>query len=478
MQSFDNSERNTEPGAGADPATAAEPAAAGSPHRWRALWLLGVAQLMLIVDVTVVAVALPAMQADLGLDRAGLAWVASIYALVFGGLMLLGGKAADILGPRRVVLAGLALFTAASMLAGLAAGPEVLLIARTLQGIGAAAMSPAALSVIARTFTGSELSRALGVWSALGGAGAALGVLLGGVLTAGPGWPWVFYVNVPVGLVLLVCLARWIRPLPGSGGRLDAAGAALVTAATAAVVYGLVSAGDFGWVSAQTLLPVAAGLIGYLLFWQRIRRAVTPLVDPAMLRRRPVLRGLGLIFVATALMISVFFLGSFVLQNLHGFTALETGLSFLPVALGTILGSNLAGRVLPSWGIRTVSVTGLLIAGAGLAAAAGIFSMTVLIAATSVAGFGIGAVFVAAAGSLFSVVQPQEAGVASGVLSTFHEFGAAAGVSAVSSIAAGLLIPQFEVFAAGYWFAAAVAAGACLAALAWPREKAAGAVSG
>ncbi|WP_312181445.1 MFS transporter, partial [Arthrobacter sp.] len=188
------------------------------------------AQLMLIVDVTVVAIALPAMQADLGLDRAGLAWVASIYALVFGGLMLLGGKVADIVGPRRVVLAGLGLFTAASLFAGLAAGPEVLLIARTLQGVGAAAMSPAALSVIARTFSGDELSRALGIWSGLGGAGAALGVLLGGVLTAGPGWPWVFYVNVPVGLVLLVCLARWIRPLPGAGGRLDLAGAALVTA--------------------------------------------------------------------------------------------------------------------------------------------------------------------------------------------------------------------------------------------------------
>lgn len=186
-------------------------------RRWRVLWLLGIAQLMLIVDVTVVAIALPDMQADLGLDRAGTAWVASIYALAFGGLMLLGGKAADVLGPRRVVVAGLALFVAASLVAGFSGSGEVLLVARALQGVGAAVMSPAALSVIVRTFTGAELNRALGVWSALGGAGAALGVLLGGVLSAGPGWPWIFFINVPVGVVLLAGLLWSVRPLPVRG---------------------------------------------------------------------------------------------------------------------------------------------------------------------------------------------------------------------------------------------------------------------
>ena len=466
MQDFDNSKP--------EKTNARPPTAEPASRRWRTLWLLGIAQLMLIMDVTVVAIALPDMAADLGLDRAGLAWTASVYALAFGGLMLLGGKAADILGPRRVVLFGLGLFIAASLFAGLAAGPVMLLLARVLQGVGAAAMSPAALSVIARTFSGDELSRALGIWSGLGGAGAALGVLLGGVLTSGPGWPWVFYVNVPVGLLLLAGLLRWVRPLPGSGGRLDVPGAALVTASTAAVVYGLVSAGDYGWISAPTLVAGAAGLLGYVLFWRRIRTAAAPLVDPAMLQRKPVLLGLGLIFVATALMISVFFLGSFTLQELHGFTALETGLSFLPVAVGTILGSHLAGRVIPGWGVRSGSATGLLIAAAGLAAAAGVFSMTVLVLGITVAGFGIGAVFVAAAASLFSAVQPQEAGIASGILSTFHEFGAAAGVSAVSSIAApALLVPGFAAFAPGYWFAAAVAVAACLASLAWPHKPSA-----
>lgn len=441
------------------------------PRRWRILAMLGVAQLMLIVDVTVVAVALPDMGADLGLDRAGLAWVASLYALVFGGLMLLGGKAADVFGPRRLVLGGLGLFTAASLLAGVAGGAEALLVARALQGVGAAMMSPAALSVIVRTFAGPELSRALGVWSALGGAGAAVGVLLGGLLTAGPGWPWVFYINVPVGALLLLALLRSVRPMPGAGGRLDLLGAAIVTVATSAIVYGLVTAGDHGWLSPRTLVPAAAGLAGYAWFTWHIRTAATPLIEPGMLRRRPILRGLALVFVSTALMIAVFFLGSFALQQSHGFTALQAGLAFLPVAVGTIFGSNLAGRLLPRWGVTAVSVAGMSIAAAGLAAAAGIASVIVLIIATSVTGFGIGAGFVAAAGSMFSAVQPHEAGVASGMLSTFHEFGAATGVSAVSSIAAAaLLAPTIDAFAPGYWFAAAVAAVAGLLSLARPRK--------
>ncbi len=450
------------------PAAAAPP----DPRRWRILALLGIAQLMLIVDVTVVAIALPQMGADLGLDRAGLTWVAGLYALVFGGLMLLGGKTADVIGPRRVVLAGLGLFTAASLLAGLAGSAELLLAARGLQGVGAAAMSPAALSVVARTFAGAELSRAIGVWSGLGGAGAALGVLMGGVLTSGPGWPWAFFVNVPVGAALLLTLSAVLRPLPGARGRVDVVGAAVVTVSTGSVVYALVAAGDHGWLGAPTLIGITAGLAGYALFAWRIRTAADPLIEPGMLRRRPVARGLGLIFVATALMISVFFLGSFTLQQLHGFSPLETGLTFLPVATLTVLGSNLAGRVLPSWGVRVVAAVGLLLAAAGLAAAAAVFSMTVLVLALTLAGFGVGAVFVAAAGSMFSAVRPLEAGVAAGALSTFHEFGAATGVAAVSSVAAAALIaPGFTAFAAGYWFAAAVALLAALATLARVRSR-------
>jgi MFS family permease len=443
------------------------------PHRWRMLALLGIAQLMLIVDVTVVALALPQMGADLELSRSALTWVVSIYALVFGGLMLLGGKAADVFGSRRVVLTGLAVFTVASLLTGFATDSTMLLAGRALQGLGAAAMSPAALSVIARTFQGADLARALGVWSGLGGAGAAIGVLLGGLLTSGPGWSWVFWINVPIGAVLLVALARTVPALPGAGGRLDVLGAALVTVSTAAVIFGLVTAGDAGWLSFATLLPILVGALGYALFAWRQRAAHTPLIELGMLTRRPVVAGLGLIFVATALMIAVFFLGSFIFQEVHGFTALDTGLVFIPVALGTIAGAQLGGRTLGRFGVRGVGATGLVIAALGMAAAAGIASMTVLVISMSIASLGIGMAFVASAASMFSAVAPHEAGVGSGVLSTFHEFGAATGVSAVSSIAAAAIAGEsFTAYNNGFWFTVAVAAvAAVLAMLLLPKKQ-------
>lgn len=430
-------------------------------NRWRMLALLGVAQLMLIVDVTVVALALPQMGAELELSRGALTWVVSIYALVFGSLMLLGGKAADLVGSRRIVLAGLAVFTAASLLTGFATDTTTLLSGRALQGLGAAAMSPAALSAIARTFRGDELGKALGIWSALGGAGAAIGVLLGGLLTSGPGWSWVFWVNVPVGVLLLAGLAVTVPALPGSGGRLDVLGAVLVTLSTAAVIYGLVSAGDVGWLGLGTLLPVLGGAIGYALFvrWQRTSRR--PLVDLGMLGRRPVAAGLGLIFVATALMIAIFFLGSFLFQQVHGFSALDTGLVFIPVAVGTIAGAQLGARALSRLGMKTVGAIGLLIAALGMVVGATTMSMTMLVIAMTAASFGIGAAFVTASTSTFSAVAPFEAGVGSGALSTLHEFGAASGVSAVSSIAAAAIAgDSFTAFSLGYWFAGLVAVAA------------------
>lgn len=254
------------------------------PLRWTALGLLGLAQLMLILDITVVAIALPDMGVELHLDRAALTWVVSGYALTFGSLMLLGGRAADLFGPKRVVLAGLAVFTAASLAAGLATGAPLLLAARIAQGTGAAMLSPAALSVVVRLFDGDERNRALGIWSALGGGGAALGVLLGGLITAGPGWAWVFFVNVPVGLIVLVSLARILPGLPRAGtGSLDVPGAALVAAATGALIYALIRAGDHGWLNNVTVALVAAAAAAYAVFalWQR--RVVAPLMDLRLL---------------------------------------------------------------------------------------------------------------------------------------------------------------------------------------------------
>lgn len=408
--------------------------------------------------MTVVALALPQMQAELDLSRSALTWVVSIYALMFGGFMLLGGKAADVFGSRTVVLLGLGVFTVASVVTGFAADPVALLAGRAIQGLGAAALSPAALSVVARTFRGAELAKALGVWSAVGGMGAAVGVLLGGALTAGPGWSWVFWINAPVGAVLFVALVRTLPRLPGWGGRLDWIGAVIVTASTAALILGLVNAGDAGWISVATLLPVAAALLGYAAFVWRQRTAKHPLIDLTMVTRRPVVTGFGLIFVATALMIGVFFLGSFIFQRVHGFTALDTGLVFLPVALGAIAGAQIGGRAVTRLGVRVVGTSGLVITAGATIVAAITASMTVLVIAMSVAALGIGLAFVASATGVFSAVAPQEAGVGSGALSTFHEFGAATGVSAVSSIVtAGIAGESWTAYNDGFWLLAVFA---------------------
>jgi EmrB/QacA subfamily drug resistance transporter len=431
------------------------------PRRWRTLRLLGIAQLMLIVDITVVAVALPDLGRDLTLSREALTWVVSAYTLVFGGLMLLGGKAADLVGSRKVVLTGLTLFTVASLVTGLAPTAEVLIASRMAQGAGAALLSPAALSVIVRTFEGAELNRALGFWSALGGAGAAIGVLLGGVLTAAFGWAWVFYVNVPVGITLVLAL---LRTLPrdgvpgGSVRRLDITSAALVTLATGSVIYALVNAGERGWLSLATAVPVALGLLLYVGFGLRQRASADPLLSLGLLRRRTVMTGLLMIGVATALMISVFFLGTFYLQHTEGFGPMATGLLFLPVAGATMLGAQLGGRVVGRVGPRTLGSAALLLAAAGLAVPSVWSGTTAMVAGVSAGAVGIGAVFVVASTTTFAQVDFHEAGVASGLLSTCHEFGAAIGVSAVSSIAAaGLVGSNAGRLADGFTFASIVA---------------------
>ncbi|OAH12883.1 MFS transporter [Streptomyces jeddahensis] len=413
--------------------------APGAPHplRWTALGLLGLAQLMLILDVTVVALALPHMGADLGLDRAVLTWVVSGYALTFGSLMLLGGRAADLFGAKRIVLAGLAVFTAASLVAGLAGSAPVLLGGRVGQGVGAAMLSPAALSVVVRLFDGDERNRALGIWSALGGGGAALGVLLGGLITAGPGWPWVFFVNVPVGLVVLVVLARVLPDVrPAASGSLDVPGAVLVAAGTGAVIYALIRAGDHGWLNAVTLALFAAAVVAYAAFaaWQR--RASAPLMDLRLLARRPVVAGVFVIAVTTALMVAVFFLGSFYLQDHLGHGPLATGLLFLPVAVLTMAAASVAGQVIGKLGARILAVVALVVAAAGFVVPVLWSGTVVMVIGVSVSAAGLGALFVVASATALGSVAPHEAGVVSGIVSTFHEFGASGGAAVVSSAAA------------------------------------------
>ncbi|MFC5747469.1 MFS transporter [Actinomadura rugatobispora] len=454
--------------------TGAPQAAPDDPHpaRWRVLGFLGVAQLMLILDVTVVAIALPHMETDLDLSRQALTWTVSAYTLTFGGLMLLGGRITDLLGAKRVVLAGLLLFTAASLVTGLAGTAAMLVGGRIAQGAGAALLSPAALSLVVALFDGDERNKALGVWSALGGGGAALGVLLGGLLTAGPGWPWVFHVNVPIGLVIAAVLAVLLpaSQAPADRPRLDVLGAVLVTASSASLIYALIAAGERGWLTVLTGVLVLAAAAGYVLFvlWQR--RARSPLMDVRLLVRRPVATGAFLILMATALMIAVFFLGTFYFQHAQGYGALRTGLLFLPVALATMVGANVTGRVIGRWGGRVPAVVGLTAAAVGMAVPAVSMRPVSVVIGVAVAAAGTGAMFVIASATALGQVAPHEAGIASGIVSTFHEFGASLGAAVVSSVAAASLVgTTLDGFGRGFTVAAiAAAAGVVAAALLTP----------
>ncbi|MFJ2935422.1 MFS transporter [Streptomyces sp. NPDC087219] len=412
------------------------------PRRWKALALICAAQFMLVLDVTVVNVALPALATDLDLGRTALTWVVTAYTLCFGGLMLLGGRLSDALGARRVLLTGLALFTAASLACGLAPNAGVLLGGRIAQGIGAALLSPAALALVTTVFHGPERPKALGVWAAVGGTGSAVGVLLGGALTSGPGWPWIFYVNVPMGLAVLVALPRFVpamaRPAKRGGG-LDVPGALLVTTATGALVYGLVAAGDSGWTSAATLLPLLGALALYAAFAATERKTRVPLMDLRMLTRRPVVVGSLLMLVATALLISFFFLGSMHLQHVHHLDALRTGLLFLPVALTTAVGAHLGSRLVSTAGPRVCATGGLTVAALGCLPLA--FAdpasgpWTTLLPSLATASLGLGAVFVTATTTALGLIAPHEAGLASGIVNTFHELGGSIGVALVSTLA-------------------------------------------
>jgi len=438
------------------------------PARWRILGFLGLAQLMLIVDVTVVAIALPHIGVDLGLSRAALTWTVTAYTVTFGGLMLLGGRIADLIGAKRVALAGLLVFTVASLATGLADSAATLIGSRVAQGVGAALLSPAALSLVVKLFDGPERNRALGVWSALGGGGAALGVLLGGLLTAGPGWPWVFYVNVPIGLATIVALVVMVpgSPAGGAARTLDVPGAVLVTLASSTLIYGLITAGERGWLTVVTGVAVLVAALGYTLFGLRQRRATTPLMDLRLLARRPVATGAFLILMATALMIAVFFLGTFYFQHALGYGALQTGLLFLPIAVATMVGAHLTGRVIGSVGARRVAVLGFAVAGLGLAVPAIALGPVATAIGTAIAGAGSGALFVVASATALGQVAPHEAGIASGMVSTFHELGASLGAAVISSIAAASLLGEtLTGFNRGFATAAVVAVvGAAIAA--------------
>jgi EmrB/QacA subfamily drug resistance transporter len=431
-----------------------------------ALALLASAQLMLVLDVTVVNVALPDIGAALHLQRGELPWVMTIYTVFFGGLMLLGGRIADVFGARRLTLAGLALFTASSLLCGLSRDAATLLAGRSLQGLGAALMSPAALATVMTLFPGPGRGKALGVWSALAGVGSALGVILGGVLTSEAGWRWVFTINVPIGAALLIAipLAVPARRRPGTVQRgLDVPGAVLVTAGTGAAIYGLINVGSHGWAAVSTVLPLVLAIAIWTVFALLERRVRRPLLTVGLLRRRAVLAGSFLMLAATGLLVGGFFLGSFALQHAHDYSALHVGLAFLPIAVATVAGAQAGSQVLTRVNARIVAVTGLALAAAGYGIAARWPQPAEMVAGLSIAALGIGATFVTAFTTSLTDADPAEGGLRSALVNTFHEFGGAAGVAVLSSAAgAGLVAAQLS----SHDFARAFAVGAVCAAAA------------
>jgi EmrB/QacA subfamily drug resistance transporter len=451
-----------------------QPHASADPRRWTALAVIALAQFMLILDLTVVNVALPNLGTDLDLSRTAFTWTVSAYGLVFGGLLLLGGRLADIFGTRPIILTGLVIFTLASLVTGLAQNQTVLLGGRVGQGVGAALLSPAALATITSIFHGVERNKALSIWASLGGLGFTAGVLIGGILTSGPGWRWVFFINVPVGIVLLAAIPAVVPPRrhrDRAARRLDVLGAVTVTAATGSFIYGMINAGDAGWADLGTLLPIAAAIVLYGVFVVVERTVRTPLMRLNLLARRPIAAGAFLMFVAAGVLLAGLFLGSQYLQHLRGLSALETGLFFLPPSLALMIGAIAAGRLVGTIGTRRVAVVGLVLVAIGnglligLSAGGNVYAEA--LPGVVVFALGGGPLFVCATTAALGCVSLHEAGLVSGVVNTFNQLGAAICVAVASTVAAAGLTssPSIEGFADAYTVFTVVAAVAAVLSL-------------
>ena len=410
-------------------------------NRGLALALLASTQFVLILDAAIVGVALPSIGRELDFAREDLSWVANAYTLMFGGFLLLGGRIADLVGRRRMFMAGLVLFTLASLLGALAQSALWLVLARAGQGLGAALISPAALSLVMTLFTeGSERNKALGVWGAVAGSGGAAGVILGGVLTEWLGWEAVLYVNVPIGLVVAFLAPRLLpEGLEAAGGRsFDAAGAVTVTAGLAMLVYALVDANDAGWGSAQTL-GLAAGAIALLVVFVAIElRTERPLAPLAIFRNRA-LRGANIVSLAmAAAFFPMFFFLTFYAQYVLGYEPLEAGLAQLPIALSIIVFAGVASQAVTRVGYKTSLVIGLLVAAGGLlwfaqVSPGGSF-MADILGPSIVTGFGLAFAFVAGTIAATSGVSGEQAGLASGLVNTSQQIGGALGLAVLIAL--------------------------------------------
>ncbi len=410
--------------------------------RWLALVLLCSAQFVVVLDASIVNVALPSIGDALAFSQENLPWVVNAYVLTFGGFLLLGGRTADLLGRRRVFMAGLLLVAVASLAAGFAATEGQLIAARAAQGLGAAIISPAALSIVTTIFRdGAERNKALGVWGAVAGSGGAAGVLLGGVLTDGLGWEWVLWVNVPVALIALALTPRLIAESRAEAETraFDLAGAVTVTAALSILVYAVVDATDKGWGSTRTLGLIALSLILLAAFVAIELRARKPLVPFSIFRIRT-LTGANVVGVLVgASLFSMFFFISLYMQQVLGYSAIEAGLSYLPLALTIIFAAAIGSQLVTRFGYKPVLAAGLLFIVAGLLwfsriSVSGGFATDIL-GPSLLAAVGLGLSFVTTTIAAVSGVEEREAGLASGLINTSQQVGGALGLAVLSTIA-------------------------------------------
>ncbi|HWE32401.1 MAG TPA: MFS transporter [Solirubrobacteraceae bacterium] len=412
-------------------------------NRWLILVIACLAQFMVVLDSTIVNVALPSIQRGLHFSPASLQWVINGYTLFFGGFLMLGGRAADLLGRRRLFIAGVALFSVASLLNGLAQSSGMLIAGRALQGLGGALVSPAAMSIITTTFTdNAERTRALGVWSAIAAGGAAAGLLLGGVLTDLVSWPWIFIVNVPVGVLTVLLATRFV---PESRAQhvhrtFDLAGAITVTGGLVVLVFGIVQAQSWGWGSTNTVGLLAAGVALLAAFVLIERRSPAPLVRLDVFRVRSLATADGALLLLASAMFGMFFFASLYVQDILGYSPLRAGFAFLPATVGIIIGSVLSQQLIKRLGVRNVAVAGFALAAIGMVLLTGVSVhgsyVGDLLSGLLPLSIGIGLTFVPITLLATGGVDSDDAGLASGLFNTSQQVGGSLGLALMSTFAA------------------------------------------
>ena len=410
---------------------------------WSTLAVIAVAQFMVVLDVTIVNVALPDIQQDLGFSASGLQWVVSAYTLLFGGFLLLGGRAADLLGRRRLFIVGLVLFGVTSLIAGLAQTPEQLVVMRAIQGLGGALLSPAAFAILTVTFKqGRDRNIAMGVWGGLAGLGGTLGVIAGGLLVDSLSWRWIFLVNVPIAVALAAVVPLFVgeSKITITGTRtFDVAGALLSTAGLLAIVLGVIRAEPLGWSSPQVIGLLAGGLALLAAFVRVESRSAAPLVPLSLFRSRGLTTSILALALNGAAFLAMFFLTAIFLQQVRGLTALETGLQFLPMGIAAIASAVLASQLVTRFGTKPVQLGGAALSVLGLlllsgADATGSYALTIM---PGLVLFGVGIIAVGTPASITAVsdVSHDQAGAASGVVNAGYQVGGALGLAAITTLA-------------------------------------------